>query len=202
MEPRRTDMVIGAPRHLAWETLADLEGVSRLNPAIDAAACVSDQRRGSRLAADASYIPADGLSSRSQNGSRSWSARSPSKTPYRSEQGRRDSSSLTTKPVPGSKPPSTTRSGSDRSDRSSIVTSSHRHLSSAWTDSMDGLRRHPEAQAPRRPARRQLSPIRFQVGLLNPSGRASPPVPPRRHSGPANPVTRGLRLPRFLSCRR
>jgi hypothetical protein len=32
MEPMRTDMVIGAPGHLAWETLADLEGVSRFAP--------------------------------------------------------------------------------------------------------------------------------------------------------------------------
>ena len=46
MEPMRTDLVIGAPRHLAWEALADLEGVSRWNPAIDAAECISDKRRG------------------------------------------------------------------------------------------------------------------------------------------------------------
>jgi hypothetical protein len=46
MESMRTDMVIGAPRHLTWETLADLEGVSRWNPAIDAAECISEQRQG------------------------------------------------------------------------------------------------------------------------------------------------------------
>lgn len=46
MEPMRTDTVIEAPRHLAWEALADLEGVSRWNPAIDAAECISDERRG------------------------------------------------------------------------------------------------------------------------------------------------------------
>jgi len=46
MEPMRSDMVIGAPRHLAWEALADLEGVSRWNPAVDVAECVSEARRG------------------------------------------------------------------------------------------------------------------------------------------------------------
>ena len=46
MEPMRTDMVIEAPRHLAWEALADLEVVSRWNPAIDGAECISDKRQG------------------------------------------------------------------------------------------------------------------------------------------------------------
>ena len=46
MEPIRTDVRIRAPRELVWETLADLEGVSVWNPAIDAAECISDQRRG------------------------------------------------------------------------------------------------------------------------------------------------------------
>jgi uncharacterized protein YndB with AHSA1/START domain len=46
MEHLRSDMVIEAPRHLAWKALADLEGVSQWNPAIDAAECISDERRG------------------------------------------------------------------------------------------------------------------------------------------------------------
>lgn len=46
MEPMRIDAVIRAPRHVVWETLADLEGVSQWNPAVDAAECISDQRRG------------------------------------------------------------------------------------------------------------------------------------------------------------
>ena len=46
MEPLRTDMVIRAPRALVWETLADLEGVSTWNPAIDAAECISEVREG------------------------------------------------------------------------------------------------------------------------------------------------------------
>ena len=46
MELIRTDMVIRAPLHQAWEVLADLEGVSRWNPAIDAAVCISEERRG------------------------------------------------------------------------------------------------------------------------------------------------------------
>jgi uncharacterized protein YndB with AHSA1/START domain len=46
MELIRTNIVIGAPRYLAWEALADLEGVSRWNPAIKAAECISDERRG------------------------------------------------------------------------------------------------------------------------------------------------------------
>ena len=46
MEPMRTDIVVRAPRLMVWETLADLEGVSAWNPAIDAAECISDQRVG------------------------------------------------------------------------------------------------------------------------------------------------------------
>jgi uncharacterized protein YndB with AHSA1/START domain len=46
MELMRTDLMIRAPRGLVWETLADLEGVSAWNPAIDSAECISDQRTG------------------------------------------------------------------------------------------------------------------------------------------------------------
>jgi uncharacterized protein YndB with AHSA1/START domain len=46
MEPMRADLVIEAPRPLVWATLADLEGVSSWNPAIDGAECVSEQRDG------------------------------------------------------------------------------------------------------------------------------------------------------------
>ena len=46
MELIRSDLLIRGPRHLVWETLADLEGVSQWNPGIDAAECISDVRRG------------------------------------------------------------------------------------------------------------------------------------------------------------
>jgi uncharacterized protein YndB with AHSA1/START domain len=46
MEALKTDRVIRAPRQLVWETLADLEGVSAWNPAIDAAECISEVRHG------------------------------------------------------------------------------------------------------------------------------------------------------------
>ena len=42
----RSDLLIRAPRHTVWETLADLEGVIHWNPGIDAAECISDVRRG------------------------------------------------------------------------------------------------------------------------------------------------------------
>ena len=46
MEPLVSDLLLAAPRAVVWETLADLEGVGRWNPAIDRAECVTDRRRG------------------------------------------------------------------------------------------------------------------------------------------------------------
>jgi uncharacterized protein YndB with AHSA1/START domain len=46
MKPMRSDLVIAAPRTAVWDALADLEGVSQWNPAIDRAECISDLRHG------------------------------------------------------------------------------------------------------------------------------------------------------------
>lgn len=46
MEPLRSDLVLVAPRPIVWDTLADLEGVSRWNPVIDRAECLAAARQG------------------------------------------------------------------------------------------------------------------------------------------------------------
>lgn len=46
VEPLRSDVVLDAPRMVVWDALADLEGVSRWNPAIDRAECLSAARGG------------------------------------------------------------------------------------------------------------------------------------------------------------
>lgn len=46
MAPLSTDTVLRADRSLVWATLADLEGVSTWNPAIDHAECTTEIRHG------------------------------------------------------------------------------------------------------------------------------------------------------------
>jgi uncharacterized protein YndB with AHSA1/START domain len=146
MEPMRTDVVIGAPRHLAWETLADLEGVSRWNPAVDAAECVSDQRRGIG-ALRRCYMHPSGWIVESVT---EWEPdlviafAIENATPIRTglarfvlsddQAGTRLQATFNYEVRFGPLGPVIDRQ---------IV---HRHLSSAWNDGMDGLRRHLEAQ--------------------------------------------------------
>lgn len=45
-EPLHSDLMLDAPRSIVWDTLADLEGVSRWNPGIDRAECLAAARQG------------------------------------------------------------------------------------------------------------------------------------------------------------
>ena len=146
MEPMRTDMVIGAPRHLAWEALADLEGVSRWNPAIDTAECISDEQRGLG-ARRRCYMHPSGWMIESVT---EWEPEQiiafaidnapPIKTGLArfvlsdDEAGTRLQATFDYEVRFGPLGPVIDR----------LVV--HRHLSSAWSDGMDGLRRHLEDQ--------------------------------------------------------
>ena len=146
MEPMRTDMVIGAPRHLAWEALADLEGVSRWNPAIDTAECISEERRGLG-ARRRCYMHPSGWMVESVT---EWEPEQiiafaiENAPPIRTGLAR----FVLSDAEPGTRLQATfdyeVRFGPLGPVIDRLVV--HRHLSSAWNDGMDGLRRHLEEQ--------------------------------------------------------
>ena len=147
MELIQTNIVIGAPRYLAWEALADLEGVSRWNPAIDAAECISEQRQGLG-ARRRCYMHPSGWMVESVV---EWEPEQiiafaiENAPPIRTgltrfvlsddEAGTRLQATFNYEVRFGPLGPVIDRL---------IV---HRHLHSAWTDGMDGLRRYLEGQA-------------------------------------------------------
>ena len=146
MELIPNDLLIRAPRHLVWETLADLEGVSQWNPSIDAAECISEVRRGLG-ARRRCYMHPSGWMVESVS---EWEPEEviaftienapPIKTGLArfvlsdDEAGTRLQATFDYEVRFGPLGPVIDR----------LVV--HRHLSSAWNDGMDGLRRHLEQQ--------------------------------------------------------
>jgi uncharacterized protein YndB with AHSA1/START domain len=147
MEPMRTDMVIGTPRHLAWETLADLEGVSQWNPAIDAAECISDQRQGLG-ARRRCYMHPSGWMVESVT---EWEPELviaftiENAPPIKTGLGR----FVLSDDQAGTRLQATFNYEVRLGPLGPVINRHlvHRHLSSAWNDGMDSLRRHLEAQA-------------------------------------------------------
>ncbi len=147
MDPMRSDMVIGAPRHLAWEALADLEGVSRWNPAIDAAECISDERRGLG-ARRRCYMHPSGWMVETVT---EWEPEQ--SIAFSIENAPPIKSGLARFVLSDAEAGTRLQAAFDYEVRfgplgpviDRLVV--HRHLSSAWNNGMDGLRRHLEDQA-------------------------------------------------------
>ena len=147
MELIQTNIVIGAPRYLAWEALADLEGVSRWNPAIKAAECISDERRGLG-ARRRCYMHPSGWMVESVV---EWEPEQviafaiENAPPIRTGLARFVLSDDETETRLQATFNYEVRFGPLGPVIDRLVV--HRHLSSAWNDGMDGLRRHLEEQA-------------------------------------------------------